>query len=80
MRHGIPNVLKQFAKKLLFPIPKRLKVKHISINNKNINIIKKSIKDNYSIGWREKMYEDDLKVHLFQRLLMDRRTVSTLDR
>ena len=81
MKENIPELIKQMAKKLLFPMPSNLLKKQKKIDKDGLHAIEKSIRENYHIGWRsennytKEMYKYDLNAHLFRRLEYDRRTI-----
>jgi len=81
MRTNIPEPLKRIARKILFPIPSRLATNFIQINRAGLDVIEKSIRENYHVGWRsegnypKEKYEADLEAHLILRLESDRREI-----
>jgi 2-polyprenyl-3-methyl-5-hydroxy-6-metoxy-1,4-benzoquinol methylase len=81
MKRKVPPRIKQVAKKLLFPTPSHLRKNQIPISRQGLDVIEKSIRENYHTGWRsesnysKEMYENDLNAHLHRRLESDRLTI-----
>lgn len=78
MKKRVSELIRQRAKELLSPTPSHLLNNQIQIDGDGLDIIEKSIRENYHVGWRsesnypKEMYEHDLAAHLRGRLQSDR--------
>jgi S-adenosylmethionine-dependent methyltransferase len=74
----IQNKIEKIVKNILFRVPPNLAKNQIQIDENSLEKIKKSIEQNFYIGWKqkknyaEKEYEYDFNEHLINRLEKDR--------
>lgn len=73
--------LQEMGEKYLLHVPHSLSKNQIRIDRDGLDIIEKSLGQNYHTGWRsienysEQMYKNDLNAHLIKRLESDRRRI-----
>ncbi len=73
--------IKNKFKNQFFPIPDELKKNHIYLDKEKMQLIEKSIRENFHIGWRseknftKEAYKEDLQDHIKNRIENDRRRI-----